>query len=87
MVEKHVKVEEAVLDPAAAFRKPEDVVQSEELTRREKMKILKSWEQDADAKIRADSENMSNMAEDENPAEILKRVQKAERKVDKNRAH
>ena len=51
--------EEAKISPTAVFDEPQDVVASDDLTKREKAAILKQWEADAKALQRATDEGMS----------------------------
>ena len=39
--------EKAKLKPAAVFKRPQEVVSSQELSREQKIEILRQWEQDA----------------------------------------
>lgn len=40
-------IEKALLDPASVFKGPRDVLHREDLTREQKIKILRRWEYDA----------------------------------------
>ena len=42
-----IDVTKAMLDPTMVFKEPEDVVASNELTRAQKIEILRRWEYDA----------------------------------------
>lgn len=42
-----IDVSKAMRDPAAVFDKPEDVVASKDLTKEQKIEILRRWEYDA----------------------------------------
>ncbi len=42
-----VDLRKAMLNPTAVFRGPEDVLQRDELTREQKIEILRRWEYDA----------------------------------------
>ncbi len=42
-----IDMDKAMLDPASVFMEPKDVVTSEELTREQKIEILRRWEYDA----------------------------------------
>ena len=53
-----MEVEKAKLNPAAHFKTPQEVVSSRELTREQKIDILKRWEQDARAMEVAEEEGM-----------------------------
>ena len=52
-------VDSALTSPAAVFDSPQEVVDTQELSRAEKIEILKRWELDARALQRASDENMS----------------------------
>ena len=39
--------DKAKLNPAAVFKSPQEVVSSQELSRKQKFEILRRWEQDA----------------------------------------
>jgi hypothetical protein len=40
-------IEQALLDPTSVFRSPEDVLRAKDLTREQKIEILRRWEYDA----------------------------------------
>jgi hypothetical protein len=40
-------LEKAKLNPAAVFKTPQEIVSSQELSREQKLEILRRWEQDA----------------------------------------
>ena len=42
-----IDVERAMLDPTSVFKDPEEVVANDELTRDQKIEILRRWEYDA----------------------------------------
>jgi hypothetical protein len=52
-------VDAVVLDPAAHFASPMDVVKDKRLTRTDKHRILESWVRDAALISQAEAENMS----------------------------
>ncbi len=60
----------AMLDPTAVFRAPEDVLQRAELTRAQKIEILRRWKFDALELQVAEEENMGS----EQPSDILDQV-------------
>ncbi len=62
-----------MLDPTAVFRGPEDVLQRDELTREQKIEILRRWKYDALEFQVAEEENMGS----EQPSDILDRVLQA----------
>jgi RNA binding exosome subunit len=51
-------VDAAVLDPAAHFGAPIDVVNDSRLTKAERQRILESWVRDAELLSQAEAENM-----------------------------
>jgi hypothetical protein len=51
--------EKVKLDPAAVFKSPQEVVSSQELSREQKIEILRRWEQDARLLEVADEESMA----------------------------
>ena len=53
-----MKFEEAKLNPASNFKTPQDVVSHTELSRDQKIEILKRWEEDARLMEVADEEGM-----------------------------
>jgi hypothetical protein len=50
--------EKAKLNPAAVFKSPQEVVSSQELSREQKIEILRQWEQDARLMEVAEEESM-----------------------------
>lgn len=50
--------EKAKLNPATSFKSPQDVVSNQELSRGQKIEILKRWEEDARAMEVAEEEGM-----------------------------
>lgn len=51
--------EKALLDPGAVFRNPAEVVQKPDLSREQKIQILRRWEYDARELQVADEESMT----------------------------
>jgi hypothetical protein len=51
-----IDVTKAMLDPSKVFKEPNDVVASNELTRNQKIEILRRWEFDARALEMAEEE-------------------------------
>ena len=51
-------LEKAKLNPAAVFKSPQEVVSSQELSREQKIEILRRWEQDAMSMEVAEEEGM-----------------------------
>ena len=56
--------EQALLDPTSVFSEPEDVLQAKDLTREQKIEVLKRWEYDARELEVAADENMSDDSSD-----------------------
>ncbi|MGH7831691.1 MAG: hypothetical protein ACREP8_16115 [Candidatus Binatia bacterium] len=54
-----VNFEEALTDPSAAFKTPEEVVQRKDLTREQKIEILRRWEYDVRELQVAEDEGMT----------------------------
>lgn len=53
-----IDLERALLVPSSVFKTPEEVLQSEELSREQKIEILRRWEYDARELQVAEEENM-----------------------------
>lgn len=53
-----IDYEEALLDPASLFKEPEAVVNREDLTKEQKIEILRRWEYDASEVAVAEEEGM-----------------------------
>ncbi len=68
-----IDLSKAMLNPTAVFRGPEDVLQRAELTRAQKIEILRRWKFDALELQVAEEENMGS----EQPSDILDRVLQA----------
>ena len=56
-----INVEKAIKNPSSLFDDPLDIVESDELTKEEKIKILKSWRYDAKQMSVATEENMGGI--------------------------
>ena len=54
-----VDVKQACLNPAAVFRRPDEVINSAELNREQKIEILRRWEYDIRQLQVADEESMT----------------------------
>ena len=54
-----VDVKKALLNPSAVFERPEEIVQSNELSRDQKIEILGRWEYDVRQLQVADEESMT----------------------------
>ena len=70
---KRINLEKAILDPTLVFRSPENLLQRDELTRTQKIKILRRWKFDALQLQVAEEENMGG----EQSSDILDRVLQA----------
>lgn len=62
-------IDKAMLDPTSVFRKPEDVLKARDLTREQKIEILRRWEYDAKELEVASDESMTG-----NNSDLLYRV-------------
>lgn len=69
-------IEQAMLDPATVFRRPKDVLQADGVSPEDKKAILRRWEADAEALIRATEEGMPP-SDNRGPGELLREVQAA----------
>lgn len=65
-------IEKALLDPAATFGEPADIVRNHDLSRALKLRLLEQWEREARALAVADDEGMSGGEES-----MLARVRRA----------
>lgn len=74
-----IDIDKALLDPAAVFKSPEDLIDSEELAQEKKIELLKRWEFDARELQVPEEENMIG-----NNADILDRIMRALLRLDKN---
>lgn len=54
-----VDVKKALLNPSSVFKQPDDVVQSNELSRDQKIELLSRWEYDVRQLQVADEESMT----------------------------
>ena len=68
-----IDLRKAMLNPALVFLGPEDVLQRDELTREQKIEVLRRWKFDALQLQVAEEENMGS----EQPSDILDRVLQA----------
>ncbi|ODA68776.1 hypothetical protein A7A08_00610 [Methyloligella halotolerans] len=73
------ELEEAKLDPSTVFDRPQDVLSADGLSEADKRAILKRWEMDADALLRAGDEGMD---EDAASGELVRAVRSALDKLD-----
>ncbi len=65
-------IDKAMLDPGSVFDKPSDLLNAEDLTRKQKIEILRRWEYDARELQVATEENMPG-----NNSDLLDQVLKA----------
>ena len=70
---KRIDLGKAMLNPALVFPGPEDVLEGDELTREQKIEILRRWKFDALQLQVAEEENMGS----DQPSDILDRVLQA----------
>ncbi len=77
-------VKKAIKDPQKIYANPQAILNDKRLSPAEKDKILKSWEQDQIALMRAESENMPKLDEkaEQGPATMLEKIQKAEKTLE-----
>ena len=52
-------IDRALLDPTSVFKAPEDVLKARDITREQKIEILRRWEYDARELQVADDESMT----------------------------
>ncbi|WP_340151169.1 hypothetical protein [uncultured Sneathiella sp.] len=74
MSEVRPSLEEILKDPSAAFNSPRDVVDDPKLSDQDKSEILKIWKEDAEALIRAESENMKSAHRTSPAPELLAEI-------------
>lgn len=70
-------IEKALLNPTSVFHKPEEVLEAEDISRAQKIEILRSWGYDARALQVAEEENMTGPT-----IVMLDRIINALRKLD-----
>ena len=70
--DRPIDLEAALLNPAGCFKEPSDVVAEESLSREEKLRVLRQWDQDARQLAVAEEENMTGGEEN-----MVGRVSKA----------
>ena len=70
--DRPVDLEAALLNPASCFEEPGDVLEERGLTREQKLRILRQWDQDARQLAVAEEENMTGGEEN-----MVGRVSKA----------
>jgi hypothetical protein len=62
-------IDQAMLDPTSVFKKPEEVLKANDLTREQKIEVLRRWEYDARELEVASDENMTG-----NNSDLLDKV-------------
>jgi len=75
---------QCVQSPQNVYAKPEDILNDSRLSEEQKMKALKTWEEDQQALLRADDENMPAQKPQNAPApaDMIERIQGAEKKLE-----
>lgn len=84
LVSDAMDVEQAKLDPASMFHRPEDVLKAD-VSPADKKAILLRWEADAEALIRATEEGMPPSDNRRGPGDLLREVQAALLSLDPGR--
>jgi len=69
-------IEQSMLDPTSVFAKPEDVLKAGDLSREQKIEVLRRWEYDARELEVAADENMTG-----NNSDLLDKVLQALEKL------
>jgi hypothetical protein len=69
-----MKFDDMLLDPANAFDSPDQVVTAEQLSREQKVQILRRWDNDSRQLMAAQSEGMTSA---DSGSVVLKQVQEA----------
>lgn len=72
----NTRLDEAMMNPAAVFRHPQEVIDLESIDREQKLLILKRWEQDARELAVAEEEGMTGNNSGNLLSEIIKRIDK-----------
>ncbi len=75
-------LDKALLDPAAVFHAPHEVLHAEGLSTEQKKAILLRWQEDAEDLMRATEEGMPPEGQ-RSPGEILRAVQDALQALDR----
>ena len=73
-------IEKALLNPSSVFSTPEEVLEAKDLSRDQKIEILRSWEYDARQLQVAEEENMGGQR-----VNMLDRIINALRRLDAER--
>lgn len=74
-----IEIEEVILDPVNAFRSPDQILRSRNLTREQKMDLLCLWEFEARQLTKTKGENGGM-----NNSSVLSKILKAIDKLDRN---
>lgn len=74
-----MKFDDMLLDPADAFDSPDQVLNTGQLSREQKVQILRRWDDDTRLLLTAQSEGMRA---GDGAAEVLKRIQDALERLD-----
>lgn len=69
-----MKIDDMLLDPASAFDSPDEVVNAKQLSKDQKIQILRRWDNDARQLLTAQSEGM---ASGDSGSTVLTQVQEA----------
>ena len=72
-----IDLEKALLDPSSVFKTPDDVLKCQDLTNKQKIKILRQWKYDALELEVAEEENMGGKDVD-----ILDKIVRALNSID-----
>ena len=83
MGHKSEEVTEGELNPEKFYKTPEAVLADKKLTTEQKDKILHCWEQEEIALMRAEGENMTLQGDAPQPAEVMDKIKKAEKKLER----
>lgn len=75
-------VGKAIKDPEKLYKNPGSVVEDGRLTRAEKDAILRSWEQDQLAILRAEEENMTQKNIAPPAVSLLEKIKEAEKDLE-----
>ncbi|OFE11584.1 hypothetical protein PHACT_13675 [Pseudohongiella acticola] len=73
-----MKFDDMLLDPANAFDSPDQVLETGSLSREQKIRILRRWDDDARLLLTAQSEGMQSA---DSGSDVLKQVQSALEKL------
>ena len=74
---KSARFEKAIADVSKIYAHPNEVVADSELSRTEKIKLLRQWEVDLKENMVATEENMAAETSEGNSADLLRDVRKA----------